>query len=77
MRFSDQCPVQALLGSISLLRGRGKSAIEESMPQSIRELIGAAGRAEHGRSAAFSADDSHGVAQKGWKATTEMRLIRM
>ena len=33
------------------------------MPQSIRELIGAAGRAEHGRSAAFSADDSHGVSK--------------
>ena len=46
--------------------GRGSPAlraIEESMPQSIRELIGAAGRAEHGRSAAFSADDSHGVSK--------------
>ena len=52
-----------LLAWVNLPRERGKSAIEESMPQSIRELIGAAGRAEHGRSAAFSADDSHGVSK--------------
>ena len=79
MRFSDQCPaLRPGLAWVNLPR-EGESAIEESMPQSIRELIGAAGRAEHGRSAAFPAD-SHRVAKKDGalaKATLEMRLIRM
>ena len=79
MRFSDQWPTVPRVILPAAAEAEAAPAIEESMPQSIRELIGGDRRPEQRGSAAFSVD-FHRVGtwvarQDGSFVSAEMQLI--
>ena len=66
MRFSDQWPTVPRVILPAAAEAEAAPAIEESMPQSIRELIGGDRRPEQRGSAAFSVDFHRVGGPAGW-----------